>query len=162
MTVAVCRRSARQLSNLEADSRNKWLCSELKVPVKWALKSHNVKCGAPHFWMKREGHRSISFRITARPIRRSFTTCSTCDNPPRANVTALRKWLNTTGSYLVTTQQYDVLGNVVTVTDPGGHATQIDFTDRFTDSINRNSFAYATKVTDASGFYTQSTYDFNA
>ncbi len=52
---------------------------------------------------------------------------------PRANVT--------TGSYLVTTQQYDVLGNAVTVTDPGGHATQNDFTDRFTDSINRNSFA---------------------
>jgi hypothetical protein len=80
---------------------------------------------------------------------------------PRANVTAVRKWLNTTGSYLVTTQQYDVLGNAVTVTDPGGHATQNDFTDRFTDSISRNSFAYSTKVTDASGFYAQSTYDFN-
>jgi len=80
---------------------------------------------------------------------------------PRANVTAVRKWLNTTGSYLVTTQQYDISGNAVTVTDPGGHATQNDFTDRLTDSINRNSFAYPTKVTDASGFYAQSTYDFN-
>src|SRR5207302_10850826 len=37
----------------------------------------------------------------------------------------------------------------------------IDFTDGFTDSINRYSYAYPTKVTDPSGFWTQSTYDFN-
>src|SRR5262249_28012783 len=80
---------------------------------------------------------------------------------PRANATAVRKWLNTNGSYLVTSTQYDILGNAVTSTDPGSHVTQIDFTDRFSDAVSRNSFAYPTQVTDGGGFYTRSTYDFN-
>src|SRR5207249_1991926 len=57
--------------------------------------------------------------------------------------------------------QYDALGSLVSTTDPGGHVTQVDFSDRFTDSISRNSFAYPTKITDPGGFYTQSTFDFN-
>src|SRR5207237_536350 len=44
---------------------------------------------------------------------------------PRANVTKIKRWLNTNNSYLTTTQQYDVLGNVVRVTDPGSHDTTI-------------------------------------
>jgi len=79
----------------------------------------------------------------------------------RGNVTAIKKWLNTTSSWLNTVNQYDNLGNTVTSTDPAGHATSIDFTDRFSDSVSRNSFAYPTQTTPPSGFLTQTTYDFN-
>lgn len=41
----------------------------------------------------------------------------------RGNVTANKRWLNTSNTWFVTGQQYDVLGNLVKVTDPGGHAT---------------------------------------
>jgi len=69
--------------------------------------------------------------------------------------------VDTSGTWLVTTNQYDVLGNVVKVTDSGGHAANTDFTDRFSDSVSRNTFAYPTQTTSPSGFYVQSTYDFN-
>ncbi len=80
---------------------------------------------------------------------------------PRGNATVIGRFLNTTNSYMNTTQQYDVLGNLVTVTDPGNHSTQTDYTDRFSDNVNRNSFAYPTQATDAGGFYKQSTYELN-
>jgi hypothetical protein len=61
---------------------------------------------------------------------------------------------------LVTGQQWDILGNLVKVTDPGGHETTTAYTDAFTDSTNRNSFAYPARVTQPSGFYVDTVYDF--
>jgi hypothetical protein len=49
----------------------------------------------------------------------------------------------------------------VKVTDPGGHATNTYFADRFSDSISRNTFAYPTQVVDASGNSMETTYHFN-
>ena len=43
---------------------------------------------------------------------------------PRGLLTETSSWLNTNSSWLTTTQQYDVLGNPVTSTDPAGHVTQ--------------------------------------
>jgi RHS repeat-associated protein len=71
----------------------------------------------------------------------------------RANVTAINQWVTGT-TFLVTKKQYDVLGNAVKTTDPGCHATTIDFTAS-------NSFAYPAKVTDATGAHVDSIYDFN-
>jgi RHS repeat-associated protein len=79
----------------------------------------------------------------------------------RGNVTAVKLWLNTNSSWVTTIQQYDVLGNKVKVTDPAGHATNTDFTDRFSDNVSRNTFAFPTRATDPSGFYVDTTYHFN-
>jgi YD repeat-containing protein len=79
----------------------------------------------------------------------------------RGNVTAVSQWLNTNNTWLVTTQQYDVLGNKVKVTDPGTHATNTYYADRFSDNVSRNTFAYPTQVVDAAGNSVETTYDFN-
>ena len=65
----------------------------------------------------------------------------------RGNVTAVRNWLNTTGGWLETRYQYDELGNILSVTDPGGHTTAYSYADNFSDSINRNALAYVTQTT---------------
>jgi RHS repeat-associated protein len=49
----------------------------------------------------------------------------------RGNATAVRRWLDTTNTYLTTVQDYDITGNVVRETNPRGHATQFFFDDRF-------------------------------
>jgi YD repeat-containing protein len=82
----------------------------------------------------------------------------------RANVTAVKRWVHNNidpDTWFVTTQQYDVLGNKVKVTDPGGHATETFFTDRFSGITGTNTFAYPTRVTEPSVFYVETTYDFN-
>ena len=79
----------------------------------------------------------------------------------RANVTAVKKWITGT-TFLITKQQYDVLGNLVKVTDPGCHTSSTEFTDRFSGITGTNTFAFPTRVTDLSGFYVDTTYDFNS
>ena len=65
----------------------------------------------------------------------------------RGNLTAVRQWLNTTGTWFETRYQYDDLGNVLSMKDPGGHATSHSYTDNFSDGINRNALAYVTQTT---------------
>jgi len=55
--------------------------------------------------------------------------------------------LGTPSRELVTRNEYDILGNVVKVTNPRGYFTSFGYTDNYSDSINRNSFAYVTQVT---------------
>jgi RHS repeat-associated protein len=65
----------------------------------------------------------------------------------RGNLTTLSRWLDATNTTLNTTFAYDDTGNVVSTTDPGGHLKQFSYNDNFSDSVNRNSFAYLTQVT---------------
>lgn len=65
----------------------------------------------------------------------------------RGNLTSVSNWVDTTGTNLTTTLAYEDTGNMVTSTDPGGHATQFSYVDNFTDTVNRNSHAYVTQVT---------------
>ena len=65
----------------------------------------------------------------------------------RGNLTTVSQWIDTTGANLTTTMAYEDTGNVLTSTDPGGHATQFSYVDNFTDTVNRNSHAYVTQVT---------------
>lgn len=64
----------------------------------------------------------------------------------RGNLTSVSRWIDTTGANLITTMAYEDTGNVLTSTDPGGHATQFSYVDNFTDTVNRNSHAYVTQV----------------
>src|SRR5262249_17269880 len=50
----------------------------------------------------------------------------------RGNVTKVDRWLNSSGSSLVSSwAQYDIAGNVVTAIDENGNAAIFDFSDRF-------------------------------
>jgi len=90
----------------------------------------------------------------------------------RGNVTTSRQWLDTSGTYLETHAQYDQVGNVRDTWDAKGNLSQIEYNDSFSDSINRNTFAFPTRLTssvpDPTGTYgsntpliTTSVYDFS-
>jgi YD repeat-containing protein len=83
----------------------------------------------------------------------------------RANVSSARRYnVINSGQWTVSSVQYNTAGAVVTAIDPAGHQSTIGYTDSFSDSVNRNTFAYPTTVTDADGnsFYFQYNYDFGA
>ncbi len=66
------------------------------------------------------------------------------------------------GSVAVTeTMKYDILGNVVQKIDPLNHSTLLSYTDNFSDTINRNTFAYPTQTTNPAGHNEYVTYNFD-
>lgn len=80
----------------------------------------------------------------------------------RGNVTATNQWVNTNGSMLVTRNQYDDAGNVVSVTDPKGNATQYSFADVWQNSAcapaSGQARAFPTSITNALNQTTALTY----
>ena len=68
-------------------------------------------------------------------------------NAIRGNVTEVKRWLNTTGGWLTTTNYFNDVGNLIQTTDSGGHTITFSYTDNFTDGVNRNSQGYVTQVT---------------
>ncbi|MGH9765890.1 MAG: RHS repeat domain-containing protein, partial [Blastocatellia bacterium] len=120
---------------------------------------------------------------TAYPVLTYGATPTGWTAPPgvRGNLTTTRRWLNLSGatvqtypngSFLETHAQYDQCGNLRKAWDAKNNLSQVSYTDNFSDSVNRNTFAYPTSSTspvpDASGYYgsnqsfTSSTaYEFN-
>jgi YD repeat-containing protein len=47
------------------------------------------------------------------------------------------------------------------MTDPSGHQSSVSYADSFSDSLNRNTFAYPTTITDAGGFSSTVQYNFD-
>lgn len=79
----------------------------------------------------------------------------------RGNVTATQRWLNTNGTFLTTTNQYDDAGNLISSIDPLGHKTTFDFTDSWTNTACAPSGAgkaYVTRVTNALNQATNNSY----
>lgn len=107
---------------------------------------------------------TLSGRLDPDPFGTSYTT--------RGNVTAVRRWLNTTNQDLVEQRQYDMAGNVVKVIDPRLFATAYTYSDRFgppdgiaQDNPNplpdgKRSYAFASAVVNAKSqiTYTQRDY----
>jgi RHS repeat-associated protein len=56
---------------------------------------------------------------------------------------------------------YNTSGSVTFTRDALWHVTSFDYTDAFADGVNRNTFAYQTKITDPDGFNTTSQYNFD-
>jgi RHS repeat-associated protein len=84
----------------------------------------------------------------------------------RGNPTTTQSWLNfngtsfqtyPSGSFLTTKADYDVCGNVRKTTDANNKETLITYGDAFSDSLNRNTYAYPTRtetpIPDPSGYY---------
>lgn len=83
----------------------------------------------------------------------------------RGNVTAISRWDATdiiNGSKKLTTYaNYYTTGTPISSTDAVGHQNSLAYTDAFSDSVNRNTFAYPTTITDGDGFQSQLTYNFD-
>ena len=67
-------------------------------------------------------------------------------NLVRGNRTTVSGWLKSTNTWLSTTNTFDDLGNLRSTTDRLGNTTTYDYTDNFTDGVNRNAQAFATKT----------------
>ena len=86
----------------------------------------------------------------------------------RGNVTAVSRWdvtdINNASKKLTSYTNYYTTGTPSSTTDASGHPSTIAYADAFSDSINRNTFAYPTTVTDADNFssYIQYNFDFGA
>ena len=86
----------------------------------------------------------------------------------RGNLSAISRWditnattINDVNKALTTRVGYDTNGSAVWVKDPLNHQSSISYADAFSDSINRNTFAYPTTVTDPAGFQSSAQYNFD-
>ncbi len=86
----------------------------------------------------------------------------------RGNVTAVSRWdvndINNANKKLTTYTNYYNTGTPISTTDPAGHQSSVTYGDSFSDSVNRNTFAYPTTITNADNFssYVQYNFDFGA
>ncbi|HEU4769543.1 MAG TPA: hypothetical protein VFS77_19410, partial [Pyrinomonadaceae bacterium] len=86
----------------------------------------------------------------------------------RGNVTAVSRWdvtdIDNAAKKLTSYTNYYTTGSPSSTTDASGHQSSVSYTDAFSDSLNRNTFAYPTTLTDAGGFssYIQYNFDFGA
>jgi YD repeat-containing protein len=86
----------------------------------------------------------------------------------RGNVTSVSRWdvtdINNASKKLTTYTNYYTTGTPISTTDASGHQSTVAYADAFSDTINRNTFAYPTTLTDADGYssYVQYNFDFGA
>ncbi len=74
----------------------------------------------------------------------------------RGNVTSQYQWLNVSNSFAGTGMTYDIAGNLLTLTDPDGHATTLNYSDP------NSTFAHPTTITNAAGQKTTIQYDYGS
>ncbi|HEY2964364.1 MAG TPA: DUF4214 domain-containing protein, partial [Pyrinomonadaceae bacterium] len=83
----------------------------------------------------------------------------------RGNVTAVSRWdvtdLNNAAKRLTSYTNYYTTGTPFSTTDPAGHQNSVSYADAFSDSVNRNTFAYPTTVTDGDGFSSTVQYNYD-
>jgi RHS repeat-associated protein len=81
----------------------------------------------------------------------------------RGNVTAVSRWLNTTGTQLTTRFQFDDAGNIRMITDPLQNSTTISFVDNWQDAtcapVSGQAAAYPKTITNALGQQTTMKYN---
>ena len=81
------------------------------------------------------------------------------DYPPsanyRGNLTSEQHWINTSNGYATTTRTFDIAGNVLTRKDPDNNSTTFSYADP------QNTYAHATKATNALQQYASASYDYS-
>lgn len=89
---------------------------------------------------------------------------------PRGNLNIVRRWdvetLRDQGQipdkFVATKIGYSTTGSAALSVDPEGHRSTIEYTDSFSDAArNGTKFAYPTKVTDADGYSSKATYNYD-
>jgi YD repeat-containing protein len=83
----------------------------------------------------------------------------------RGNLTSVSRWdftdINNASKKLTSYTNYFVTGTPASATDPASHTSSISYTDAFSDSVNRNTFAYPTTITDADSNSSTVQYNFD-
>jgi RHS repeat-associated protein len=84
----------------------------------------------------------------------------------RGNLSAVTNWdvtdINNAAKAIVSTRTaYNTTGSVVFSRDALGHQTSVSYADSFSDSVDHNTFAYPTTVTDEGGFQSLAKYNFD-
>jgi YD repeat-containing protein len=83
----------------------------------------------------------------------------------RGNVCWVGRWdvSDINNSSKVTQQyiKYNRTGSVIKTENHYGHGNTLSYSDSFSDAVNRNTFAYATSITDADGFSSSFQYNFD-
>jgi RHS repeat-associated protein len=116
-------------------------------------------------------HAPLLNRMNISGLHGSFTT----NYEARGNVTEIKRWLDTSDSWVTIDQQYDIAGNIVKKVDARGKVTDIDFSDRFgapngdarantsppeLSSASQTSFAFPTSVTNPLQHTAYTQYDY--
>ena len=83
----------------------------------------------------------------------------------RGNVTSVARWdvtdIVNPAKALTSYTNYYTTGTPISTTDASGHQNSTTYADSFSDSVNRNTFAYPTTLTDADGFSSYMQYNFD-
>jgi YD repeat-containing protein len=83
----------------------------------------------------------------------------------RGNVTSVSQWdftdIANPSKALTSYTNYFITGTPASATDPATHTSTINYTDAFSDAVNRNTFAYPTTLTDADGYSSTVQYNFD-
>jgi YD repeat-containing protein len=96
------------------------------------------------------------------PVQHDNTNYTASFVTGRANVTSVRRYnVTNTTQFTTTSSKYNTAGAVVSTTDAAGHMGQVSYADSFSDEVVRNTLAYPTKLTDADGYYSTSTYNYD-
>src|SRR6185369_7902903 len=103
-------------------------------------------------------------RLTALPA--AATQHDPTSNSARGNLTSVSQWdvtdINNASKKLTSYTDYFVTGSPKSVTDPSNHQNSLSYTDAFSDSVNRNTFAYPTTLTDADGYSSTVQYNYDS
>lgn len=82
----------------------------------------------------------------------------------RGNVCLIGRWdvsdINNAAKVITQRIKYNKTGSVIATENHYGHANTFSYTDAFSDSVSRNTFAYPTTITDADGFSSALQYKF--
>jgi RHS repeat-associated protein len=104
---------------------------------------------------------STAISATSGVVNHDYTNFSSTKTV-RGNPTLVQRWLNTTGSWLNTTNYYDDLGNLLQTQDPKSNNTYFDYTDSWTDATCAPSTgttrAFVTTTTNALSQTTKAKY----
>jgi YD repeat-containing protein len=109
--------------------------------------------GALHSKLTYEYDRSEYLVHQGPPIRHDTAKFGPTFVQGRGNLNVIRRW-DVTDEYninksVASTIGYNTSGSVIFSRDPLNHGTNISYTDSFSDSVNRNTLAYPTTITDA-------------
>lgn len=96
------------------------------------------------------------------PIRHDTANFGSSFVAGRGNLTSVTRHDVTSQTAAVTTKtRYDIAGSVVARLDPLNRKVRFEYTDVFNDDVNRNSFAYPTKVYDPANNFSEAKYRFD-
>ena len=80
----------------------------------------------------------------------------------RANLSSVKRYdINNISQPTTITRKYNTAGSVVSTADAVNHTIQISYTDSFSDGLARNTVGYPTTYTDADGYTSTATYNYD-